>query len=288
MKTLISFFCLCLLGSYSIAQTSQFASFSGKVYILPDKELEKGHGPHIYDNEVIGEVDFAELNFTKQSDEEGLPGVIPLTKFGLVLFSTLTISKKGCYSFMLASDDGSKLWIDEQLVVNNDRPHRMLIKVDSLGLEQGEYPVKLWYYNAYPTQLGLVLKSKFISDNLKCSDKKIEQIVTLIQSDVLFDFDSSTLNKNGYVVLDSLSNRIEKSNLKKITVVGHTDNTGRSTYNEKLSLRRADEVRRYIESRIGEHSLTFEIQGLGESNPAYNNSTPANRAKNRRVEIIME
>jgi outer membrane protein OmpA-like peptidoglycan-associated protein len=72
---------------------------------------------------------------------------------------------------------------------------------------------------------------------------------------------------------------------KRILLVGHTDDTGDSKLNAKLSEERAKEVARvFKEVGVGEDQLYY--QGAGETLPIADNKTEVGRAKNRRVEIV--
>ena len=69
-----------------------------------------------------------------------------------------------------------------------------------------------------------------------------------------------------------------------IDVIGHTDNKGSETYNQKLSVRRAQAVKDYMVSE-GIDAGIVDVIGKGESEPVASNDTDEGRAKNRRVEI---
>ena len=67
-----------------------------------------------------------------------------------------------------------------------------------------------------------------------------------------------------------------------LDIEGHTDNTGESNYNQTLSDKRANAVKKYFISKgIEEKRLTSK--GFGETMPVENNKTEAGRQKNRRV-----
>ncbi|MGZ8185250.1 MAG: OmpA family protein, partial [Methylobacter sp.] len=69
-----------------------------------------------------------------------------------------------------------------------------------------------------------------------------------------------------------------------IEVQGHTSRTGTAAYNQKLSERRAQEVRNYLSYGAGA-SATLMVRGYGWSQPVDTNETEAGRANNRRVEL---
>lgn len=78
-----------------------------------------------------------------------------------------------------------------------------------------------------------------------------------------------------------------------IRIVGHADSAGSDAYNLRLGQQRADAVQREIVAAIDRlrpgHSRTLSIvtQSLGEAHPIAPNTTPENRARNRRVEVTL-
>jgi outer membrane protein OmpA-like peptidoglycan-associated protein len=72
---------------------------------------------------------------------------------------------------------------------------------------------------------------------------------------------------------------------KRVLLIGHTDDTGKSKLNADLSERRAKVVAQVFKSMgVGDGQLYY--QGAGETLPISDNATPEGRAKNRRVEIV--
>ena len=78
-----------------------------------------------------------------------------------------------------------------------------------------------------------------------------------------------------------------KGTQRTILVEGHTDSTGKPETNMKLSQARADTVRRYLVDG-GVPADQIRTQGVGQDRPIADNKTSAGRAKNRRVEVILE
>jgi len=78
-----------------------------------------------------------------------------------------------------------------------------------------------------------------------------------------------------------------KGTQRTILVEGHTDSTGKPETNMKLSQARAETVRKYLVDG-GVPPDQIRAQGIGQDRPVADNKTSAGRAKNRRVEVILE
>jgi OOP family OmpA-OmpF porin len=103
-------------------------------------------------------------------------------------------------------------------------------------------------------------------------------------ADALFDFDKAVLKPEGKEKLDDLASKMQGINVEVIIAVGHTDSVGTDAYNQKLSIRRSESVKAYLQAK-GIEANRIYTEGKGESQPVEDNKTDAGRAKNRRVEI---
>ncbi len=101
---------------------------------------------------------------------------------------------------------------------------------------------------------------------------------------VRFDFDKSTIRADSRPVLDEAVDVLKENSDVRISVEGYTDNVGPELYNEKLSVRRAEAVFRYLVNH-GVAPERMEVVGYGEANPVADNDTESGRAQNRRVEL---
>ncbi|MCB4811597.1 OmpA family protein [Methylovorus menthalis] len=107
-----------------------------------------------------------------------------------------------------------------------------------------------------------------------------------IPSDISFDSGKSDIKPNFRPVLDSFAQSLTANPATKVTIVGHTDNTGTDAVNNPLSLNRAAHARDYLVTR-GAAASRFTTEGRGSHEPLVENNSDANRAKNRRVEIFV-
>lgn len=105
--------------------------------------------------------------------------------------------------------------------------------------------------------------------------------------DVLFNFDSDRLTGPAQATIDDIVPVLQKGSGRRVSVEGHTDSIGPVEYNKRLSLRRAKSVSNALEQR-GVSGFRVSVQGYGEGRPIASNNTDAGRARNRRVEVILE
>ncbi len=140
------------------------------------------------------------------------------------------------------------------------------------------------------------LKTSELTDDLAKNPE-----ITVIQSprglyislsdSILFQTGAAEFNSEGSPLLDKIL-RVINSNGYNIRVEGHSDNTpvrgGRFASNWDLSIARAVHVVKYFID-VGKVSPErLSAVGYGESKPLFPNDSPANKGKNRRVEIILE
>lgn len=100
-----------------------------------------------------------------------------------------------------------------------------------------------------------------------------------------FDFNRSTLRTDAQPSLKALSDLLKKHPQLHVRIEGHTDQAGAESYNQKLSVTRAVAVKNALIAE-GIDPRRLETTGYGSSRPLVSNDTEANRAINRRVEII--
>ncbi|OIQ33074.1 MAG: flagellar motor protein MotB [Alphaproteobacteria bacterium MedPE-SWcel] len=104
-----------------------------------------------------------------------------------------------------------------------------------------------------------------------------------INVQISFDFDSATLRDDQKPKLANMCASMKALDDTVFQIIGHTDSSGSSAYNERLSLLRAEEVRRHLIGDCGVSADSLQAIGMGETAP-YDSENP--RAdENRRVEF---
>lgn len=122
-------------------------------------------------------------------------------------------------------------------------------------------------------------------------DPKAGTITVTLPNAILFDSGKSELKKATITELDHIRSVLsEKYAGRQVDVVGHTDTDpivkSKWKDNWELSAQRALTVTRYLIQR-GMSEKEVRAIGCGESRPVAPNSSAANKAKNRRVEVVV-
>jgi len=102
---------------------------------------------------------------------------------------------------------------------------------------------------------------------------------------VNFDKDQAELRPDAVATLERAAENLKAWGDIKLEVAGHTDRKGSAAHNRDLSQRRANAVRAYLIDR-GVAAGRLTAKGYGGSSPVAGNATVADRAKNRRVELV--
>ena len=117
----------------------------------------------------------------------------------------------------------------------------------------------------------------------------------VVAGDMLFPEGGYQLSANGKQALNQYVPKLQGLQNAKVVVYGYTDNLqvgpalqrAGIANNIDLSSRRADNVVAYLESQ-GVNPNVISAKGFGDTHPVASNDTPDGRAKNRRIEIVLE
>ena len=130
-------------------------SLKGNIYYLP---ANTSRLPDFGIMSPVGSIYTKELNISNRSFTTGFPGVTKRFEwFGIRYTGGFKVQQEGQYKFRLVSDDGSKLWIDNKLVVNNDGVHAHNSKSGAIVLTSGQHRIQVDYFQGPRTMLGLQL-----------------------------------------------------------------------------------------------------------------------------------
>jgi len=121
-----------------------------------------------------------------------------------------------------------------------------------------------------------------VKENAGCPE--IQTKLNQLAQSVLFAAKSSVIASNNFKALDEVAEILKKYPNTKLTIEGHTDNTGKAIENKKLSQLRADAIKVYFEKK-GIEASRLIANGYGSEKPIADNKTPLGRTQNRRVEM---
>jgi len=106
-----------------------------------------------------------------------------------------------------------------------------------------------------------------------------------MQRNVLFGFDSSSLNSQSMAPLDEIAGILKENPDAIVVLEGHTDSTGNRDYNVQLGERRVESVRRYLAVDKGVPVYKIEQISFGAERPVASNDSRAGREQNRSVTL---
>ncbi len=110
------------------------------------------------------------------------------------------------------------------------------------------------------------------------------EVLSFAMKAVQFELGKATLKSESYAVLNQIADIMRKYPDYNLSIEGHTDDTGSTDANHKLSHARARACYEYLIQR-GIPSSRMTSKGFGELRPIASNSTYSGRTLNRRVEF---
>jgi outer membrane protein OmpA-like peptidoglycan-associated protein len=281
----------------------------GKIFLLPNKP-DNMYLIKLKDFDSLpstGSVFTDKWDIPARSFTEGFPGVTDRFEwFSLAYQGSIYIPATGTYGFRLSSDDGSQLFLDGALVIDNDGVHSMTDKSASVKLAQGNHDFRLRYFQGPPVELGLQLfvkepgaKEKVFA--LQDFDRKVLEsrrqlnvtedshaIHIRLGAEVLFDTGKSALRPEAATSLQQLAQLLLGEPGLPVLIGGHTDNVGNAQLNQALSERRAEAVKQWLATDGKVPDACITTKGFGATKPVASNTSAVGRQKNRRVEISIQ
>jgi len=237
------------------------------------------------------------LQCNRESEEKKLTGwlttfndlVTLLMVFFVLLFTMSTIDTRKIQDFQYAMQSGLGILETGKKVdisVKRTQPVDDMSHIRTQA--EGEQNMK---GSDQPGGKLIAQIQQLMADDLDIQVTEVDQGTQLsFEDQVLFDFGLSTINPAGFVFLDEIAEVLRKIPYA-VRVEGHTDNvpiqTRRFPSNWDLSVARAVNVVKYFAEVSKIDPKRLSAVGYGESRPVAPNDTFSNRAKNRRVEILL-
>lgn len=104
--------------------------------------------------------------------------------------------------------------------------------------------------------------------------------------EVYFDFNSARLTPEGHTIVDQAAANAKQGQTTQIVATGHTDTVGTASYNQALSVKRANAVRAVLVAD-GVPASEIQVSGVGKNDLAVPTADDVNEPRNRRVEILI-
>ncbi|AYW23639.1 TPA: OmpA family protein [Klebsiella pneumoniae] len=108
-----------------------------------------------------------------------------------------------------------------------------------------------------------------------------------LSDSILFDKNDYRLRPDSRQQITTMASRLAATGITHSRLEGHTDNYGEDSYNEALSLKRANSVADAWAEGAHVPRSNLVTRGLGKKYPIASNDTAAGRAENRRVTVVI-
>lgn len=108
-----------------------------------------------------------------------------------------------------------------------------------------------------------------------------------LSAKILFGKNEYQLRPESEQQIQTMATRLAATGLVHARMDGHTDNYGEESYNQSLSLKRANVVADTWAKGANIPRSNLTTQGLGKKYPVASNATPQGRAENRRVAVVI-
>ena len=129
---------------------------------------------------------------------------------------------------------------------------------------------------------------KAVADaNPNISYTRTDNAINMTVKGVTFDSGSASIKSENFETLGDLAKIFAEDKNSILVITGHTDNRGSASFNNQLSVDRANSVKSFLAMQgvSGEH---MQSKGVGFSQPVADNNTAQGRAQNRRVTIELK
>ena len=178
-------------------------------------------------------------------------------------------------------DDDRRDYLDYRYI-NKQTKGRFIFKTP---ITKDAYHVKM-----FSSESGAIVASTDFTVNASLNAETLKQQIDKQGKaslyGIYFDLDKSTIRNTSHPTLQAVGNLLKTNPELAIQIQGHTDDLGEAQYNLKLSEQRASAVKQYLIKHFAITPTRLTSIGFGETKPVTNNKNDAERALNRRVDIV--
>lgn len=147
------------------------SGLKGLVYHVPYSTEQL---PNFRKMKPKGTIYTTSLNIPQQSFDRGFPGVTDRFEwFAIDYTGRFWIEKPGSYRFALLSDDGARLYIDDDVIIDNDGTHPPIEKTGTVELNTGVHRIRVSYFQGPRFELALVLRVAGPGEGMRIFDTNL-------------------------------------------------------------------------------------------------------------------
>lgn len=265
-------------GSTEVAKNGMTNFFDfNKLFIYTGNSFFKAEGKKASLYLIMKDVDaeFNQLKFDKSVDDY-------LKKIGAVLVFEGKIPAEKLDALQQTEEKAAYKYIQSA-----GSPYDNSVRNYALNHKNGKIFIQLGSNSAH-SEIGIIelegFKQTIKAPTASEMQKEIETKGKAVLN-INFDTDKATLQKEGQKVVDEIFTLLSNNASLKLSIEGHTDNSGSVARNKKLSTDRANTVM-YALAGKGIDIKRLKATGFGADKPLVTNNTEENKAKNRRVELV--
>jgi len=185
---------------------------------------------------------------------------------------------------------------EEEVLIPPEAHQKAIESLQVLGPERGSKKIDYSMVSIVGVIKRIETQSTAIETAIR--DLKAKETTAEIQielsGDVLFDFDKWDIRSDAETTLKKVGDIITAYKSPQVIIAGHTDSKGVEAYNQRLSEKRSESVKKWLSENAGISANTMKTVGYGETRPVAPNTNsdgfdnPEGRQKNRRVEILIK
>src|SRR5690606_16686883 len=227
-----------------------------------------------------------ELRFVRQTFREGEPLTISLEREKVAAVADVTVGVGGQRKRVRVTyeneDTGEVIVADAGEVVNLRKGDRYQVMTSS---DKGySYAIQSFVAGEKADDVNATTDGPALSISLPIQE--LTQGTKLALNYIYFQTNSSQLSESSETELQQIVMLLKQNPSVVIEISAHTDDVGSDAYNNDLSQRRAQSVTDFLAGQ-GIPRKQLVPRGYGESRPLVPNDSDENRAKNRRVEMLV-